>query len=240
MLVKNRMTHKVTTVTPEVSLYQVMKILEDNQFGGVPIVDKGRLVGIVDEKLIMREFCACCAQQNQEAGIDTDMPIPFASTKVVIEPDKRRIAHFLHRRTVGELVLPEEEVVVIHADEPIEQASYLMFRHRVDILPVIDDANSLVGVITKGDILRVFDEIFGYGPKGGDRVMIAAPDVVGRLADITGLMKKNDINIETIISTQSRFVHTVMVILKVEKGKGPEASALLERNGFKLISEQFY
>ncbi|MGI6365506.1 MAG: hypothetical protein ACOX2G_07160 [Bacillota bacterium] len=76
---------------------------------------------------------------------------------------------------------------------------------------------------------------FGYGPKGGDRVMIAVPDVVGRLADITGLMKKNDISIETIISTQSRFAYTVMVIMKVEKGKGPEAKRLLERNGFKLI-----
>jgi acetoin utilization protein AcuB len=236
MLVKNRMTQKVVTVTPEASLYQVMKILEENQFEGLPIVDQGKVIGIVDERIIMREFCACCAQQNQEAGIDTDMPIPFASTKVTIEPDKRRIAHFLHRRTVSELVLPDEEVVVVHADEPIEQASYLMFRHSVDILPVIDDDNQLVGVLTKGDILRVFDEIFGYGPKGGDRVMIAVPDVVGRLADITGLMKKNDISIETIISTQSRFAYTVMVIMKVEKGKGPEAKRLLERNGFKLIN----
>lgn len=238
MLVKNRMTHKVISVTPEVSLYQVMKMLEDNKFDGFPIVDNGRVIGIVDEKIIMREFCACCAQQNQEAGIDTDMPIPFASTKVAIEPDKRRIAHFLHRRTVSELVLPDEEVVVIGADEPIEQASYLMFCHSVDILPVVDDNKELVGVLTKGDILKVFDEIFGYSPKGGDRVTLAVPDVVGRLADITGLMKKNGISIDTIISTQSRFADTVMVSMKVEKGKGPEAKKLLERNGFKLINHE--
>jgi len=238
MLVKNRMTQKVVTVTPDVTLYQVMKLLEDNHFDGVPIVDNGKVIGVVDEKIIMREFCACCAQQNQEAGIDTDMPIPFSSTKVTIEPDKRRIAHFLHRRTVSELVLPDQEVVVIHADEPIEQASYLMFRHEVDLLPVIDDKEHMVGVLSKGDILRVFDEIFGYGPKGGDRVMIAVPDVVGRLADITGLMKKNDISIETIISTQSRFAYTVMVIMKVEKGKGPLAKSILERHGFKLMSQE--
>lgn len=238
MLVKNRMTRKVVTVAPDESLYTVMKILEDNHFDGVPIVDNGKVVGVVDEKIIMREFCACCAQQNQEAGIDTDMPIPFASTKVVIEPDKRRIAHFLHRRTVSELVLPDQEVLVIGADEPIEQASYLMFTQEVDLLPVIDEHKQLVGVLSKGDILRVFDEIFGYGPKGGDRVMVAVPDVVGRLADITGLMKKNDISIETIISTQSRFAYTVMVIMKVEKGKGPEAQKILERNGLKVIHHE--
>lgn len=235
MLVKNRMTRNVVTVAPDQSLYSVMKILEDNHFDGVPIVENGKVLGVVDEKVIMREFCACCAQQNKEAGIDTDMPIPFASTKVAIEPDKRRIAHFLHRRTVSELLLPEQDVIVINQDAPIEQASYLLLNNEADILPVVDENDSLVGVVTKGDILNVFDEIFGYGPKGGDRVMIVVPDVVGRLADITGLMKKNNISIESIVALQSRVVYTVMVIMKVEKGKGDVAKSLLERQGFRLI-----
>ncbi|MDD2282882.1 MAG: CBS domain-containing protein [Eubacteriales bacterium] len=235
MFVKNRMTRKVITVSPEVSLYEVLKILEDHNFDGIPVVDGGKVVGVVDEKTIMREFCACCAQQNQEAGIDIDMPIPFASTKVTIEPDKRRIAHFLHRRTVSELLHPNQEVVVINADEPIEQASYTMFRHEVDLLPVVDDDNQLVGILTKGDVLRVFDEILGYGPKGGDRVMFAVPDVLGRLADVTNLMQKNGIKIETVVFSQSRFASTNMLILKVEKGKGPEAEQILERNGFKIL-----
>lgn len=229
------MTRKVFTVSPEVSLYEVLRILEEHNFDGIPVVDGGKVVGVVDEKTIMREFCACCAQQNQEAGIDTDMPIPFASTKVTIEPDKRRIAHFLHRRTVSELLHPDQEVLAINADEPIEQASYIMFRHEVDLLPVVDNDNQLVGILTKGDVLRVFDEILGYGPKGGDRVMFAVPDVLGRLADITALMQKNEIKIETVVSTQSRFASTNMVILKVEKGKGPETQQILERNGFKIL-----
>lgn len=158
MYVKNIMTKDVYTVTPEVSLYDVLRILEDHNFDGIPVVDKGRVVGVVDEKMIMREFCACCALQNQEAGIDTDMPIPFASTKVAIEPDKRRIAHFLHRRTVSELLRPEQ-VLVINADEPIAQASSLMLQHEVDLLPVVDNDNQLVGILTKGDVLRAYSEI---------------------------------------------------------------------------------
>jgi CBS domain-containing protein len=86
------------------------------------------------------------------------MPIPFASTKVAIEPDKRRIAHFLHRRTVSELLRPEQ-VLVINADEPIAQASSLMLQHEVDLLPVVDNDNQLVGILTKGDVLRAYSEI---------------------------------------------------------------------------------
>lgn len=235
MFVKNRMTRKIVTVNPEVSLYDVLKILEEHNFDGIPVVEAGKVIGIIDEKTIMREFCACCAQQNQEAGIDTDMPIPFASTKVAIEPDKRRIAHFLHRRTVSELLHRDQQVVVINADEPVEQASYLMFRHEVDLLPVVDSADNLVGILTKGDVLRVFDEMLGYGPKGGDRIMLAVPDVFGRLADITNLLQKSDIRVETIVSSPSRFASTNLIVLKVEKGKGPEAEQVLAENGFKVL-----
>ena len=215
----------MVTVTPEASLYQVMKILEENQFEGLPIVDQGKVIGIVDERIIMREFCACCAQQNQEAGIDTDMPIPFASTKVTIEPDKRRIAHFLHRRNVSELVLHDEEVVVVNADEPIEQASYLMFRHSVDILPVIDDDNQLVGFSPKAISSGCLTKSLVTDPKGGDRVMIAVPDVVGRLADITGLMKKKRYQHRD-HHLYPKPAYTVMVIMKVERARArkPEAA----------------
>lgn len=235
MLVKNRMTRQVLTVTPEESLYEVLRILEEHNFDGIPVVEGDQVVGVIDEKAIMREFCACCAQQNKEAGIDTDMPIPFSSTKVTIEPDKRRIAHFLHRRTVGELLHPGQEVVVINEEEPIEQASYEMFRHEVDLLPVVDKDNKLVGILTKGDVLRVFDELLGYGPKGGDRIRLAVPDVTGRLADIISLLQKHGIKIETVVSSQSRFASTNRVILKVEKGKGQETEELLAGAGFKIL-----
>ena len=235
MLVKNRMTKDVLAVGPEVSLYKVLKILEDHNFDGIPVVEDGKVIGVIDEKTIMREFCACCAQQNQEAGIDADMPIPFASTKVQIEPDKRRIAHFLHRRQVRELLHPGEEVIVINADEPIEQASYVMFRHEAGLLPVVDEDNKLVGILTKGDVLRVFDELLGFGPKGGDRVALAVPAVPGRLAGITDLLQKNDIKLETLVSTGSRFASTDRVILKVEKGKGEEAAKILGGDGYKIL-----
>lgn len=235
MLVKNRMTKDVLAVGPEVSLYKVLKILEDHNFDGIPVVEDGKVIGVIDEKTIMREFCACCAQQNQEAGIDADMPIPFASTKVQIEPDKRRIAHFLHRRQVRELLHPGEEVIVINADEPIEQASYVMFRHEAGLLPVVDEDNKLVGILTKGDVLRVFDELLGFGPKGGDRVVLAVPAVPGRLAGITDLLQKNDIKLETLVSTGSRFASTDRVILKVEKGKGEEAAKILGGDGYKIL-----
>ncbi|MTI95300.1 MAG: CBS domain-containing protein [Firmicutes bacterium] len=235
MLVKNRMSRNVVSVTPDTTLYEVMKTVEDNHFDGVPIVEDGRVLGVIDERVIMREFCACCAIQNREAGIDVDMPIPFASAQISIEPDKRRIAHFLHRRTVRELVLPDEEVITVSEDAPIEQASYLMFCNEIDLLPVIDNGGKLTGVISKGDILRVFDEIFGYGAKGGDRVMIAVPDVVGRIAEVTGLMKRNHININSIVATQTRIIDTVLIIMKVERGKGDKAKKVLEQQGFKLI-----
>ncbi|MCK5661776.1 MAG: CBS domain-containing protein, partial [Methanosarcinales archaeon] len=46
------------------------------------------------------------------------------------------------------------KVHTIAADDTIEHASTLMVKHRVNRLPVVDDADKLVGIVTRGDIIQ--------------------------------------------------------------------------------------
>jgi CBS-domain-containing membrane protein len=47
------------------------------------------------------------------------------------------------------------DVVTVAPDSPLKQAARLMFRHRVSGLPVVDDTDRLVGMITEADFLRL-------------------------------------------------------------------------------------
>ena len=94
---------------------------------------------------------------NQEAGIDTDMPIPFASTKSL--SNQTSAVSLTSASQNRQRLLRPEQVLVINADEPIAQASSLMLQHEVDLLPVVDNDNQLVGILTKGDVLRAYSEI---------------------------------------------------------------------------------
>lgn len=55
-------------------------------------------------------------------------------------------------RSVADLMALEP--VLVRADQPLTDAAALMARHRVDGLPVVDGAGTLVGVISQTDLLR--------------------------------------------------------------------------------------
>ncbi|MFE7607050.1 CBS domain-containing protein [Streptomyces celluloflavus] len=47
-------------------------------------------------------------------------------------------------------------VVTVHAEVPIAEAARTMARHRVERLPVVDEEDRLVGIVTRRDLLQVF------------------------------------------------------------------------------------
>ncbi|PDW02574.1 CBS domain-containing protein [Candidatus Viridilinea mediisalina] len=48
------------------------------------------------------------------------------------------------------------DVVTVNPETPIGEASALMARHHFGSLPVIDESNVIVGIITESDIFRAF------------------------------------------------------------------------------------
>ncbi len=230
MFVRSRMTENVVTIKPDNSLYDALVLFETHHFEGIPVLKEGKLVGVITEKAIMREFCAFCAKQNIAAGTDVELPIPFAESKLDLDVNKRRIAQFLHYRKVEELM--DKDVLTIDKEEPIEVAADLMLKHDVNLLPVVNEFGDLKGVLGRTDILRVFDEVFGIMVPG-ERITIAIDDGVGRLAEITSVLRNVKVNIISIVTTQPRYRDVCLIILKVDKG--PKAREVLENSGFKLL-----
>ena len=49
IVVRDVMTHEVVTITPNATALEAARLLQKNRFGCLPVVDRGRLVGIVTE-----------------------------------------------------------------------------------------------------------------------------------------------------------------------------------------------
>lgn len=58
-------------------------------------------------------------------------------------------------KTVDELMTPFSKLVVGHCDITLAAARELLHQHRVEKLPLVDDANKLCGLITAQDILKL-------------------------------------------------------------------------------------
>jgi len=137
--VQDVMTPQVVTVRRNAPFKRVAELLAGHDVTAVPVVDDGfRPIGIVSESdLLQKEV-------------------------VRPEPDGRSPIPWLHPRDRGRAEAETAEglmtslLVTARPDWSIVEAARTMDHHHVKRLPVVDDTGVLVGVVSRGDLLRVF------------------------------------------------------------------------------------
>lgn len=141
---KDIMTRKVTAVAPETKIAEAARILLENHFNGLPVVDKeGLLRGIIcqDDLIVQQKKLPLPTVFTLLDGI-----IPLSSPGH-IEKEVQKMA----ATTVGEAMTPR--VVTIDIETPVEEIATLMVSKNIHTLPVMEKGK-LVGIVGKEDILR--------------------------------------------------------------------------------------
>ena len=142
--VKDIMTTRLITVSPETEIVQAAKLLLEKHINGLPVTDEsGKLVGIICQSDLI-------AQQKK-------LPIPSyftfldglisISSSKQIEKQLSKIA----ATTVGQAMTPDP--VTVNPDTDIEVVAALMVDNNFHTIPVVA-AERLVGVVGKEDILK--------------------------------------------------------------------------------------
>ncbi len=129
----------------------VTEILREKKISGAPIVDNdNKIMGIVSEGDIMRLIEVHSPNLNLllPAPLDLiELPVRMEVGYEEIANDVRKAASVL----VGEIMT--KKVVTVKKDASISDAASLMDKHRVNRLPVVDEHNKLIGIVTRGDII---------------------------------------------------------------------------------------
>ncbi|MET8453949.1 CBS domain-containing protein [Streptomyces sp. NPDC005209] len=132
------MTAPAVAVEREARFKEIVRVLDERQVSAVPVVgDEGRVVGVVSEAdLLPKE-----------------------------ELRDRELTRFERIRLRSDVAKAEgmtaEEVmstpaVTVRPDDTLAHAARLMAVHHVKRLPVVDDGGRLRGVVSRGDLLKVF------------------------------------------------------------------------------------
>lgn len=140
------MSRDPIVVKPETPLQEAIKILAERRISGLPVVDDGgQLVGIVSETDLMW----------RETGVTLPPYIMLLDSVIYLEnPAKyERALHKALGQTVGE-VMTKKNLLTIRPDKPLRDAAQLMHERSVHRLPVVDDTGKVVGILTRGDIVR--------------------------------------------------------------------------------------
>ena len=143
--VANWMTSDVLTVMPSTPLPEAVKLLVDRRISGLPVVDDaGTLVGILSEADLMW----------REKGLEQPPYMMFLGGVIYFQNPLTydRDLHKALGQTVGEVMTPH--AVSIFSDTPLPEAARIMHDKKIHRLPVVDENNHPIGIITESDIVR--------------------------------------------------------------------------------------
>lgn len=146
--VTNIMTTDVVTVDRATAVTTVARLMVEHAISGIPVVEDGRVVGIVTERDIVA----------QEMEVDAPAYGTFLDAVFKFPWDKSddELRHIL-ATTAGELM--STDVVSISPAATIREAAGLMYKRRLNPLPVVDQQGRLVGIVSRSDIVRLLTEI---------------------------------------------------------------------------------
>ncbi len=127
-IVRNWMSSPVITVTPETHLADARRIMNAENIRALPVLEAGRLVGIVTKRGLLRiDFSALIGVEGRN-GID------------------------LKEELIGSIMT--KTPITIPQNAPMPKAARSMMENKITALPVKDEKANLIGILTTTDIFR--------------------------------------------------------------------------------------
>ena len=173
MAVKDFMTRKVVYISPNTTIAHAADMMREQKLHRLPVIENDQLVGLVTEGTIA------------EAS-------PSKATSLSIY----EMNYLLNKTKVGDVMI--RDVVTISQFASLEDATYLMLKNKIGILPVVDN-EQLYGVITDRDIFKAFLEVSGYGEEGV-RLRFVTENKVGVLEQIIRLLVEENLTISNTVN----------------------------------------
>ncbi|RSJ42747.1 inosine 5'-monophosphate dehydrogenase [Streptococcus gordonii] len=173
MAVKDFMTRKVVYISPDTTVAHAADIMREQGLHRLPVIENDKLVGLVTEGTIA------------EAS-------PSKATSLSIY----EMNYLLNKTKIKDVMI--RKVITVSQYASLEDATYLMLKNKVGILPVVDN-EQVYGVITDRDIFKAFLEVSGYGEEGV-RTRFVTEDEVGVLEHIVHLLVEENLNISNAVN----------------------------------------
>lgn len=129
-MVREWMTPDPITITPDTTLPEAHRLMMAHSIRRLPVIENGRLVGIVT--------------LGDVRGAE-----PSGATSLSIW----EVNYLLSKLRIDEIMTPRP--FTISADATLGEAAQMMLKYKISGLPVVDENQKVVGIITESDIFRM-------------------------------------------------------------------------------------
>lgn len=179
MLITDWMKENVITVSPKTSLLQCRALFKELNINRLPVVDeKKNVLGLLSSSDI-RAF------------------VPQRSTGLEI----LEALDVMSETPASDVMVKNPHT--IHYNSTVEQAAQMMFDKHVACLPVVDDQEVLIGIITGWDVFRALLSISG-AEQPGEEAGFLLPNKPGTVRELLEILKINGLPIISVLSTDAQ------------------------------------
>jgi acetoin utilization protein AcuB len=179
MLVKDYMTRHPIMIEPNRRVVEAQRLMGENNIRHLPVVADGkRLLGLVTRQRL-------AIRPDQLGSMDV-----------------WELTRYLQDLTVGKIMIAGKDLCTIAPDATIEEAGDLMIAHKISGVPVVEEGNIVVGIITETDLLVELRNLLGAIDPGW-RVVVRVPDRDGEFRKLIRVISNNGWGIMALGSVRS-------------------------------------
>ena len=212
MYVRDIMTTNVVTIPSSISIADAKRIMEAHKFRRLPVVDKGKLVGIVTERKL-------------------EQVSPSKATSLSVW----ELSYLLDKTSVKEIM--ERNVVTVPPDMTAEESLAVAQSNRVGALVVVEDGK-VVGISTTNDFFyKIVNPLLGLGEPGA-RIEVTGGGEGKALEEVISTINKRGLKITTLHILAPPEATKRDVIVHVDSEDVTQLVAELEGKGYSVKLRQ--
>jgi acetoin utilization protein AcuB len=202
MLVRDIMQTHPVSATLETRLPHLLRLLQRRGFRHVPVVDSGKLVGIIS---------------------DRDLKQSMISAASMAEGRERN--RLLDELTAGQIMA--RAVVTIGPTIGIDEAARLMATRKISALPVTE-GDRLIGIVTETDVLQVFVRAMGV-LEPSSRLDVILRDQTAGLGEVVRAVEETGSRISSVMTLAMPTGEREVALRLATINPGPAVTALVAR-----------
>ncbi len=214
MRVRDLMTKNPITVDPETLVLDAQKIMREKNIRRLPVVDRGKLVGIVTKHDLL------------EAS-----PSPATSLSVY------ELNYLLSKMKVKEIM--KRNPITLSPDTPFEEALKIGQEKKVGSFPVIENGK-LVGIATESDIVRFMTRALGIREEGARITIEGLGASLTELERIVSILNQHQTIMLSMISLPRPEKKDWMIVLRLKTTNPDPIVADFKKAGFNVTYVSWY
>jgi len=200
MLVREWMSTPVITIDAKETIQTAINLLLDNHISLLPVIEDGKLVGIV-----------------------TDRDLKRVSPSDACLLDFQNIMYHVSRLEVGSVMT--KNPITVTPDLTVEETAEILLHNKISGVPVVDANGAIQGVITKEDLFSALISVTGFSQRG---ILFGfeLEDRPGSIKEVTDIIRKYGERLVSIVSTYETaaqgYRHVYVRAFNIDRATLPE------------------